>query len=236
VWLRAQGGHATPGSPLLIQENRGEPRITGLRPARIHRGHQRSREDLPREAATRRGRPAAETLLLLAIKAHDYEEHCAPALRQGRIVLEGRSLHCVAVYQSLILHPDDDEQAFAEMLAILETAARWRPLPDLTILITDDPSESARRAEQRDERVSCAGHRHIHHRAAAMYDLAAAHAPGNVVVIDRRGFSADDAVSLLHAHIITSCQQARAASRPAQVVPRELPPNRSAGAGRCQPG
>ena len=45
----------------------------------------------------RGGRPAAETLMLLAIKAHDYEAHCPPALAQGRVVLEGRSLHCVAV-------------------------------------------------------------------------------------------------------------------------------------------
>ena len=71
----------------------------------------------------RGGRPAAETLMLLAIKAHDYEAHCLPALAR-RIVLEDRSLHCVAVYQALILHSDDDEQAFAEMLAILSTAAQ----------------------------------------------------------------------------------------------------------------
>ncbi len=100
----------------------------------------------------RGGQPAAETLLLLAIKAHDYEEHCVPALRQGRIVLEGRSLHCVAVYQSLILHP---------------------------------------------------GHRHIHHRAAALYDRMAVHAPGNIVVLDRRQLGGEeDAVSLLRGRIV----------------------------------
>jgi hypothetical protein len=54
---------------------------------------------------------------------NDYEAHCLPALAR-RIVLEDRSLHCVAVYQALILHSDDDEQAFAEMLAILSTAAQ----------------------------------------------------------------------------------------------------------------
>lgn len=77
---------------------------------------------------------------------NDYEAHCLPALAQGRIVLEDLYLHCVAVYQALILHPDDDEQAFAEMLAILSTAAQWRPLPDLTFLVSDHPAEAAERA------------------------------------------------------------------------------------------
>jgi hypothetical protein len=57
-----------------------------------------------------RGRgPAAETLLLLAIKAYDCEAHCAPAMRRGDLVLEGRSLHGIAVYQSLILNSGDQE-------------------------------------------------------------------------------------------------------------------------------
>jgi len=36
----------------------------------------------------RGGHPATETLLLLAIKMHDYEAHADPALRRGRLVLE----------------------------------------------------------------------------------------------------------------------------------------------------
>jgi len=149
----------------------------------------------------RGGRPAAETLMLLAIKAHDYEAHCLPALAQGRIVLEGRSLHCVAVYQALILHPDDDEQAFAEMLAILSTAAQWRPLPDLTFLVADDPAEAAERAGQRDGRPFSAEYLHAHHRAAALYDQAAAHAPGTIVVIDRRQLDTSSAISLMQTRI-----------------------------------
>ena len=154
----------------------------------------------------RGGRPAAETLLLLAIKAHDYEAHCLPALAQGRIVLEGRSLHCVAVYQALILHPDDDEQAFAEMLAILDNAAQWRPLPALTFLVTDDPAEAAARAEKRDGRPFSEEYRRTHHRAAALYDQAAAAAPGNIVVIDRRQLATSDAISLMGTRI-TEYQQ-----------------------------
>jgi dTMP kinase len=165
----------------------------------------------------RGGQPAAETLMLLAIKAHDYEEHCAPALGQGRIVIEGRSLHCVAVYQSLILHPDDDEQAVTEMLAILDMATQWRPLPDLTVLVTDDPAEAVERAEQRDGRAFSADYRHVHDRAAALYDQAAERVPGNIVVIDRRQTSTSDAISRMSTRI-AECRQALAAGGPRLAV------------------
>jgi dTMP kinase len=145
--------------------------------------------------------------MLLAIKAHDYENHCVPALRRGHIVFEGRSLHCVAVYQSLIMHPRDD-QAFDEMLAILGLAVRWRPLPDLTFLITDDPDVAARRAGQRDGRPLSPEYLPVHRRAAALYDLAVTSAPGNLLVIDRRQVSADEAVAVMKARIAESVQAA----------------------------
>jgi dTMP kinase len=55
-----------------------------------------------------------------------------------------------AVYQSLIMHPDDNQAAAASVTHILNMAARWRPLPDLTIVITDDPQAAVHRAEARD--------------------------------------------------------------------------------------
>jgi dTMP kinase len=149
----------------------------------------------------RGGQPAAETLLLLAIKTHDYEAHCLPALRHGHVVFEGRSLHCTAVYQSLITHPSDEDQARSEMLAILNIASQWRPLPDLTFLITDDPSAAAKRAEQRDGRAFSPGYRRIHDRAAALYEQAATDGPGNITVIDRRHLTASDAITLMHTRI-----------------------------------
>ncbi len=97
----------------------------------------------------RAGFPKSETLLLLAIKMHDFEA-TLPNLLAGRTVIEGRSIHSTAVYQSLIMHPDDYQAAAASVARILNTAARWRPLPDLTIVITDDPQAAVRRAEARD--------------------------------------------------------------------------------------
>lgn len=158
----------------------------------------------------RGGQPAAETLLLLAIKTYDYEAHCSPALRRGQLVLEGRSLYCVAVYQSLIMYLCDEKHARQEMQAILGIAARWRPLPDLTFLITDDAAKAAERAEQRDGRTFSPGYRQIHHRAAALYDQAAADAPGNIMVIDRRYLNARDAITLMRTRI----QEQQLAHRP----------------------
>jgi hypothetical protein len=89
------------------------------------------------------------------------------------------------------------------------TAAQWRPLPDLTFLVTDDPAEAAERAGQRDGRPFSAEYRHVHHRAAALYDQATTHAPGNIVVIDRRQLATSGAVSLMRTRI-TECQQALA--------------------------
>src|SRR5262249_658950 len=56
------------------------------------------------ERFLRGGFPKSETLLLLAIKMHDFET-TLPELRAGRTVIEGRSIHSTAVYQSLIMHP-----------------------------------------------------------------------------------------------------------------------------------
>jgi dTMP kinase len=155
----------------------------------------------------RGGQPAAETLLLLAVKAHDYEEHCVPALADGAVILEGRSVHTTAVYQALILHPDDDEAAFTDMQAILADAARWRPLPDLTFLITGDPGTAAARAARRDSRPFTADYLNVHHRAAALYERSAAHDPGAFTVIDRRTIGTDDAVALMRKRILAGWQE-----------------------------
>jgi hypothetical protein len=47
-------------------------------------------------------------------------------------------------------------------------------------------------------------YRHVHHRAAALYDRAAAHAPGNIVVIDRRQLDTSGAISLMQTQITES--------------------------------
>lgn len=65
----------------------------------------------------------SESLLLLIIKIDDFEA-ILPTLLAGRTVIEGRSIHSAAVYQSLIMHPDDYHAAAASVARILDTAAR----------------------------------------------------------------------------------------------------------------
>lgn len=144
----------------------------------------------------RGGYPGAETLLLLAIKMHDYES-CLPTLRHGDLVLEGRSLHTVAVYQSLITHPDNDPQTLTEARALLRLAQQWRPLPDLTILITDDVPTALDRAQQRDDRRYPPEQWRLHHRAAALFTQLADDDPTRTHILDRRTLDTRDAVRLM---------------------------------------
>lgn len=138
----------------------------------------------------RGGRPGAETLALLAVKMHDFESTRAE-LTGGRLVLEGRSIHSTAVYQSLISHPGDDEAAYRQATNLLQLAAAWRPLPDLTILITDDVTAAIERAERRDARTYTGGQRVIHTRAAALFTRLAADDSARIAVLDRRLLETD---------------------------------------------
>ena len=149
----------------------------------------------------RGGRPATETLLLLAIKTYDYEAHCAPALLRGRLVFEGRSLHSIAVYQSLILYPGDDEKAFEEMWAILDLTTQWRPLPDVTFLVMDDVSASIERAERRDGTMFSPEEKRFHHRAAELYDRLAADIRARIDIINRKLLNSADAIALMRNRI-----------------------------------
>lgn len=174
---------------------------------RTHQGHDLGRGILralidasDQDRFLQGGRPASETLLLLAIKTHDYEQ-VRDALRDDRLVLEGRSLHTVAVYQSLILHPDDDAAAHDQARQILALAASWRPLPDLTILITDDVGAAVRRAEQRDNIPYTQRQWRLHHRAAALFDRLAIDDPDHIRVLDRRAGDAAHAVAVLRGWI-----------------------------------
>jgi dTMP kinase len=158
--------------------------------------HQSGRRDLDRDLLRilitasggdrflRSGYPAVDTLLLLAVKMHDYETS-VPQLVSRHVVIEGRSLDTTAIYQSILLCPSDTE-ALIQAREILELAAEWRPLPDLTILITDDPATAISRSELRDNRTVGSEERRIQFRATAMYEQFAAEDPARFRILDRR--------------------------------------------------
>ncbi len=172
----------------------------------------------------RGGHPGTETLLLLAIKMHDYEAHAAPALRRGKLVLEGRSIHSTAVYQSLIANPNNDE-AYRHARDILALAEQWRPLPDLTILLSDDVGVALQRAEHRDGKAYTAEQRQLHRRAAALFERLANADPARVPIVDRRLLRPDQAIARM-AELITRASTGRP-SDPAAADVRST---------RCQPG
>ena len=155
------------------------------------------------ERFLRGGFPRFETLLLLAIKMHDFET-VLPALQAGRTVIEGRSIHSTAVYQSLIMNPDDDEAAFVLAGRILDSAACWRPLPDLTIVLTDDIDVAVGRAEARNGEAFTTEQWSLHRRAAPLFERLAAADPEHVRLLDRREHDADALVDIITAWMVSA--------------------------------
>jgi dTMP kinase len=148
----------------------------------------------------RGGTPMAEALLLMAIKRHDLDT-VIPELSRGRAVIEGRSVDTTAVCQALLLHPDDPHAALETATALLELAASYRPLPDLTILVTDDASEAVVRAQQRDRCVFTAEQATFMREACALYERLAATDPARYLVVDRRSVDEYEAAELIRAWI-----------------------------------
>ncbi|HUZ54182.1 MAG TPA: thymidylate kinase [Streptosporangiaceae bacterium] len=151
----------------------------------------------------RSGHPGAETLALLAVKMFDFER-CRAHLAAGRLVLEGRSVHSTAVYQSLICHPEDENAAYQQARALLNLAAAWRPMPDLTILVADDTDAAIGRAQRRDGRTYTAEQRRIHERAALLYARLALDDTARMPVLDRRTLSTGQLVAEMARLIATA--------------------------------
>jgi thymidylate kinase len=155
----------------------------------------------------RLGVPRTETLLLAALQVHRHE--ALPALSPGTVVLEDRGPLSVAVYQAAVLHPSDQDAALTTAVKILAQMAQWRPLPALTLLLTDEPRRRLHRFEHRIGRPASADEADLMTSVAGLYDLIAAQHPGEVTVMDRRVLDEDACVSA-----ITEACLAAAASPP----------------------
>lgn len=156
----------------------------------------------------RSGTPGTEALLLFAIKAYDLDL-AIPALAEGRLVIEGRGLDTTAIYQALLTETSDTAAA-TRARALLEFATAWRALPDLTILIVDDPDRAMRRAEQRGTFTYNAADRTLQRRAATLYLTLAAEDPDRIRILDRRTADENEAVEQMRAWIAESCDTDRA--------------------------
>jgi dTMP kinase len=148
----------------------------------------------------RGGTPLAEALLLLAIKRHDLDT-VIPELSGGRTVIEGRGVDTTAVCQALQLHPGAPVAALGEAAALLELAASFRPLPDLTILVTDDASAAIERAQQRDKRTFTPEQATFMREACVLYEQLAPTDPARYRIVDRRSAGEHEAAGQLRAWI-----------------------------------
>jgi dTMP kinase len=144
----------------------------------------------------RGGTPLAEALLLLAIKRHDLDT-ALPALSGGRTVVEGRSVDTTAVCQAVQLHPHDGDAALVTAIALRDLAVFYRPLPDLTILITDEASEAVTRAQRRDTCVFTSEQVTFMRDASALYERLAATDSARYRVLDRRAVDEHEAADLI---------------------------------------
>lgn len=133
----------------------------------------------------RGGTPVAEAFLWLAIKRDDFDR-IQDSLLHGMTVIEGRSVDSTAACQAVLIHPTDTEAALEEAQLLLGMASRFRPLPDLTILVTDDPNAAIARAETRDRRSFSSDQRAFVHAVNLLYTELAHADPVRWRVLDRR--------------------------------------------------
>lgn len=148
----------------------------------------------------RGGTPLTETWLLLAIKRYDLDTVIAE-LSRGRAVVEGRSVDTTAVCQALLLHPDTPDAALDTAKALLDFASSYRPLPDLSILITDHAHAAIARTQQRDQRVLTPEQVTFMGEACALYERLAATDPARYRVVDRRTLDEHQAAKLIRTWI-----------------------------------
>jgi dTMP kinase len=148
----------------------------------------------------RGGTPMAEALLLMAIKRHDLDS-ATPHLSAGRAVIEGRGVDSTAVCQAALMHPDDPDAALATATALLDLAGSYRPLPDRTILVTDDAGQAIERAQQRDRRVFTDEQAVFMRAVCALFERVAATDPARYRVVDRRTAGEQEAAALIRGWI-----------------------------------
>lgn len=163
----------------------------------------------------RGGAPAAEALLLFAIKRNDFDM-VLPELSGGRSVIEGRSVDTTAVCQAAQLHPGLASAALDEAASLVRLAASFRPLPDLTILITGDASAAIEWAERRDTRRFTPGQVAFLTEICALHEALAATDPVRYRVLDRRRTDSHEAIQQVREWILEARQGLTCASEPWQ--------------------
>ncbi|HEX2417122.1 MAG TPA: hypothetical protein VHJ83_03195 [Micromonosporaceae bacterium] len=148
----------------------------------------------------RTGHPLTETFALLALKVLEYEQ-TGTDQSDVSLIIEDRGVDTVAVYQAAILIQDGSPETAEELIRrVHETAANWRPAPDLTLLLVDDFDTCLDRYAARLGTPVSAADRQLLATVARLYaDLAEAE-PDRITTVDRSGRSEHDILAEMQAH------------------------------------
>ncbi|MDG4756188.1 MULTISPECIES: dTMP kinase [Micromonospora] len=141
----------------------------------------------------RTGHPVAETLALFALQLGKAERLAGRDLTGVEVILEDRGMDSVAVYQAAILrseHPDSAPERLADHL--LSGFRRWRRLSDITILLTGDPKECARRFADRIGRPLTPADLQLLNQIDTLYRTEANDNPERYVHLDVAGMSQEE--------------------------------------------
>ncbi len=148
----------------------------------------------------RTGHPLTETFALLALKVLEYEQAGTDGADVS-VIVEDRGVDTVAVYQAAILAQDRPPDAAAEVVRrVHETAAMWRPKPDLTLLLVDDFDTCLDRYAARLGTPVSAADRQLLATVARLYAELVGAEPDRITVVDRAGRSAQDTLAEMQAH------------------------------------
>jgi dTMP kinase len=149
----------------------------------------------------RTGAPLSETFLLLALKMADYEMYIAPALAEGRTVIEDRSIDTVAVYQSILIEPSNPSQWLNLAKRIFAAASQWRRPPDLTFFLDDSLDSCIMRAESRLQIAYSEDERALLRDAADLYRRYAKVYRERIILLDRQSHSETEILARVSAEI-----------------------------------
>jgi dTMP kinase len=150
----------------------------------------------------RTGHPLTETFALLALKVREHEL-ITQMLPPPAIVLEDRGVDTVAIYQAAIMLGEraTEQKTWTLAQQIHEMAAQWRPLPHLTLLITDDLEDCWRRWAEREGTPLNGEQQRLVSRVAGLYYRQAAHEPERFRIVARVGRDEHEIVAEM-AHLI----------------------------------
>jgi dTMP kinase len=113
------------------------------------------------------------------------------------MVLEDRGIDTVALYQAAIIlgeHATEDE-TWTLAQQVYQTATQWRPVSDLTLLITDDLENCWRRWTEREGTPLTGEQQHLVSRVAGLYHRQAAHEPERFRIVARAGRDQDEIIA-----------------------------------------